>query len=77
MVPASTRKIGFLSIVTPDIPFIGATPDGITQCDCHGTGCVEVKCSSAVRDQVLQDVLNTGRHDICLKWSSHGALSLR
>ena len=46
--------------IRPDIPFIGATLDGIIHCDCHGPRCVEVKCPLAVRDQVLKGVLNTG-----------------
>lgn len=30
--------------VPPEYPFMGATPDGIVQCECHGRGCVEIKC---------------------------------
>ena len=31
-------------VITPDNPFIGASPDGTMSWDCCGEGCVEVKC---------------------------------
>jgi len=31
-------------IINPCFPFIGASPDGITNCDCCGTGVLEIKC---------------------------------
>ena len=41
-------------IVHPDIPFLGATPDGIV-CDKGCTGLIEVKCPYSVRDITVDD----------------------
>lgn len=30
--------------INTDFPYLGASPDGIVQCDCHGLGLVEIKC---------------------------------
>ncbi|KAL1268558.1 hypothetical protein QQF64_033921 [Cirrhinus molitorella] len=30
-------------IINPDIPWIGATPDGMVTCTCHGDGILEIK----------------------------------
>jgi len=27
-----------------EMPYIGASPDGIIECKCHGRGALEVKC---------------------------------
>lgn len=32
------------------MPYFGATPDGIVECDCCGRGCVEVKCPFTFKD---------------------------
>ena len=29
-------------------PFIGATPDGIAECACHGGACLEIKCPFSI-----------------------------
>jgi hypothetical protein len=57
-----------------EYPYFGATPDGITSCDCHGTGLVEVKCLFSVRDQILQEAVDNDK--LCLERHSDGALSL-
>ena len=31
-------------VISKELPFIAASPDGIVQCDCCGSGLVEVKC---------------------------------
>ena len=31
-------------VISTNWPFIGASPDGIVGCDCHGKGVVEIKC---------------------------------
>jgi len=31
-------------VINTNWPFIGASPDGIVSCDCHGKGVVEIKC---------------------------------
>lgn len=33
-----------------DFPLLGASPDGIIVCDCHGTGCLEIKCPSTFKE---------------------------
>ncbi|XP_057290012.1 uncharacterized protein LOC130612675 [Hydractinia symbiolongicarpus] len=30
--------------INTDFPYLGASPDGIVQCDCHSLGLVEIKC---------------------------------
>ena len=41
-------------IVHPDLPFLGASPDGIV-CDKGCTGLIEVKCPYSVRDMTVND----------------------
>ena len=36
--------------VHPDMPFIGASPDGIITCECCGKGALEVKCPFCAKD---------------------------
>lgn len=31
-------------IVNPQYPYLAASPDGLTTCQCHGRGTVEIKC---------------------------------
>ena len=31
-------------VLDPDLPFLGASPDGLIECDCCGKGCLEIKC---------------------------------
>lgn len=31
-------------VITREIQYIGALPDGFVQCDCCGKGCIEIKC---------------------------------
>ena len=38
-------------VINPSYPHLGASPDGIVTCDCHGVGVVEVKCPYCVRKQ--------------------------
>lgn len=54
------QKAGLL--LHGNYPFIGASPDGVVYCECHGTGLVEVKCayykeknSHGLEDGVLQE----------------------
>ena len=49
----SRQKAGL--IVDTDLPFIGASADAITHCDCHGKRVVEVKCPYSFRDKTLKD----------------------
>ena len=51
----SRQKAGLM--VDTDLPFIGASVDSITNCECHGKRVVEVKCPYSFRDKTLQDFL--------------------
>jgi len=31
-------------VINPSFPYLGASPDGIINCDCCGKGCLEIKC---------------------------------
>ena len=45
--------------VHPDYPFMGASPDAVVSCECHGEGVVEIKCPYSHRyhsvEQALED----------------------
>ncbi|XP_071111108.1 uncharacterized protein [Haliotis cracherodii] len=36
-------------------PHMGASPDGLVECDCCGRGCLEIKCSFCMRDENFKD----------------------
>ena len=38
----SVKQCGFF--IDNENPFIGASPDGLLRCDCHGEGVLEIKC---------------------------------
>jgi len=37
-------------IINPDVPHLGASPDGLVSCDCCGGGCLEIKCPLCKKD---------------------------
>jgi len=37
--------------IHPQYPHLGATPDAMVECECHGKGVVEVKCPYCHRDK--------------------------
>lgn len=39
-------------VINPELPHMGATPDGMVHCDCCGDGVVEVKCPYCVHDSM-------------------------
>lgn len=45
-------------------PFIGASPDGLITCKCHGKGVLEVKCPLTAKCVKLSDLV--GKPDFCL-----------
>lgn len=49
------RKSGF--VIHEDYPFMGASPDAIFLCDCHGVITVEVKCPFSARNRA--DMVDT------------------
>lgn len=44
--------------VPPEFPFMGASPDGIVSCNCHGTGCIEIKCPYIYRNSSLDEAFS-------------------
>ncbi|KAL1269204.1 hypothetical protein QQF64_031493 [Cirrhinus molitorella] len=38
--------------LNPKWPYMGASPDGIVTCDCHGTGICEIKCPHCKKDDL-------------------------
>ncbi|WAR31610.1 ING4-like protein [Mya arenaria] len=47
------RESGF--IISEDLPCIGASPDGITACDCCGNACIEIKCPFNARNDKIDE----------------------
>ena len=55
------RNSGF--VVSTEYPYIGASPDGVVQCDCCGCGVLEIKCPYCVRESTPDEApyLNNGK----------------
>ena len=45
-------------VIDAEIPYLGASPDGIVSCSCHGKGVLEIKCPYKYKDS-----LNCWEHD--------------
>ena len=60
--------------VSPQYAFMGASPDAIVTCECHGSGCVEIKCPSKHRDKRAIDA--AADDTFCLEYVN-GNLSLK
>lgn len=62
-------------IINQKFPYFAASPDGIVNCDCHGDGCVVVKClkilSCGASMEVLTSkpnhILNKHENDYCIE----------
>ena len=39
-------------IISATYPFIGASPDGVVSCNCHGTGLIEIKCPYSCKEKL-------------------------
>ena len=39
-------------VISESHPWIGASPDLLVECDCHGPGLVEIKCPGGIRRQI-------------------------
>lgn len=48
-------------------PFIGATPDGLVECECCGEGIIEVKCSFAYQFLTPVEVADIQDYNLCLE----------
>lgn len=58
----------FISMETPQV---GASPDGIIHCSCHGWAAIEIKCPVWMKDmksleEVLEYVNKSKKHATCL-----------
>lgn len=42
-------------VINPLFPYIGASPDGLSSCECCGKGCIEVKCPYKHRSSLIAD----------------------
>ncbi|KAJ8270439.1 hypothetical protein GJAV_G00114720 [Gymnothorax javanicus] len=58
-------------IINSSFPEIGASPDGLTMCECCGKGCLELKCPFKYRSCSIQQALEIKDKDFCLQWSSN------
>ena len=66
------KECGFHII--PELPFIGASPDGLVNCKCCGDGCLEVKCPFCRKDEFIFEAADDKR--FCLKKNSNNELCL-
>ena len=76
--------LGF--VLDPMYPFMGASPDGLVNCSCCGSGVVEIKSLYTCKDKEFHDVLNecpnfflyTVKTKVCIAHhigcANHGAL---
>uniref|UniRef100_A0A3P9DA02 YqaJ viral recombinase domain-containing protein n=1 Tax=Maylandia zebra TaxID=106582 RepID=A0A3P9DA02_9CICH len=64
------RMCGFL--VNTAFPEVGASPDGLTTCECCGKGCLEIKCPFKYRCDSIQEALNAHDKDFCLELTAKG-----
>nr|XP_054594428.1 uncharacterized protein LOC129161935 [Nothobranchius furzeri] len=59
------RLCGFC--VNTNFPEVGASPDGLTKCDCCGKGCLEIKCPFKQRTASIKEALAAQDKDFCLE----------
>ncbi|XP_031334306.1 uncharacterized protein LOC116164293 [Photinus pyralis] len=52
-------------IINSMFPCFGASPDGLVNCDCCGSGCLEIKCPYCVRDSNVEELVHF--KNMCLK----------
>ena len=58
----SSSHIGFKCspaglVISPQYPYLGASPDSFTPCECCGDGVIEIKCPFSVRDGKPKDLV--------------------
>ena len=66
------RKSGL--VVNEKFPFLGASPDGVVECSCHGKFLLEVKCPYRCYDKSLSEAAEQSK-TFCLK-QENGITSL-
>lgn len=65
-------------VIDQSMPILGASPDGLVSCACHGNSIIEIKCCFSRRDQTPQDIAKSGDYHVyiddagsyCLKTTS-------
>ncbi|XP_077063316.1 uncharacterized protein LOC143715422 isoform X2 [Siphateles boraxobius] len=62
-------------VINPDLPWIGATPDGQVTCTCHGEGVLEIKCPFNSRDRSLNESCRDS--SFCLGIGEDGTMALK
>ena len=60
--------------INPRYPHLGASPDAVVQCECHGDGIVEVKCPYCKRGNTIDEAADDPR--FCLEKSGDSSLYL-
>lgn len=49
-------------IVRPDLPHLGASPDGIVECSCCESALLEIKCPSSLRNSGIKELCQHKNH---------------
>lgn len=62
-------------VVHLDLPHLGASPDGKLECSCHGSGILEVKYLTCLKEQTFDEA--ACKKDFCLERNENGALQLK
>ena len=60
--------------IDPRWPYLGASPDGIVDCECCGMGVCEIKCPYAYKDSTISEAV--GQKNFCLKKDEFGKIFL-
>ncbi len=61
-------------MINPDLPWIGASPDGVVSCACHGMGVLELKCPFTAKSRSLNEC--AGDSQFCLS-ETEGMMALK
>jgi len=62
-------------LLDPTNPFVGASPDGIVECSCRGSGVLEIKCPYSCKDKSFE--IRAGEHSFFLEEDDSGNLHLK
>lgn len=61
-------------IINPRIPYFAGSNDGLISCECHGNGCLEIKCLKVMESNSSFEVLTNDPYNILKKHGSKYAL---
>lgn len=62
--------------ITPEFPFLAASPDGILKCSCNGSAVIEIKCPFKHKDSTIMDAANCDG-EFCLQYLESGGFELK